>query len=107
MTKAEVTDGIENTLLVAEVSEIDFPWAQSRSLSFDSFVESCSRFGVATDGERLVGFEGQWLLFADSKVYFVVRRIPEPIFRAMWTRNGDEGVTRKQLVREGYIEGYP
>lgn len=103
VTKAEITDGTANTLLVAEISKTDIPWAQPSSMSFDSFIESCSSIRVATVGERLVGFQGQLLLFADFEIYFLARQIPESIFRAMWTRNGDERVTREQLVREGYL----
>jgi hypothetical protein len=106
VTKSEITDGTENTLLVAEVSETNTPWAQPTSLIFDSFVESCASIRPATGGERLVGFQGQLLLFADFEIYYLARPIPELFFRAMWTRNGNDGVTRERLVREGYLKGY-
>ncbi len=106
VTKAEITDGTENTLLVAEVSETNTPWAQPSSLSFDSFIESCTSIRPATDVERLVGFPDQLLLFADFDIYYLARPIPESFFRAMWTRNGGERFTRDQLVREGYLKDY-
>jgi hypothetical protein len=105
VTNAEITDGTENTLLVAEVSEIDSPWAQPTSLTFVSFIESCTSMSVATRGERLVSFQGH-LLFADFDIYYLARPIPELFFRAVWTRNGDEGFTRERLVREGYLKDY-
>ena len=97
-----ITDGLDNTLLVAEVPRPKSPWSEPISISFDEFEQHCDNLRNSIE-ESSVGFTGQVLLFADLKTYCVVRPLPKDVFRALWTKSGGEPVSRAQLIQDGLL----
>jgi hypothetical protein len=96
----EVADGLADTLLCASVKNSDVVWTEPRDLSWEWFCEHA-------EGNRdagTVGFAPQYLLFADLAIYEVLKPLDEADFRALWTRDGGEVVTRDALVRAGFLK---
>ena len=100
----EITDGPENTIVVVEILNSDIPWTEPRDLEMNQ-PDSLRRYlsQPESPGNDLIGFEGQYLLFADFEILRVALPMPMDDFLALLTPNGGESVTRKQLIADGYL----
>ena len=97
----EITDGLENTILVVETLSGSDKWTEPRDLQFDSmsFVISKSKNGEI--GSRHPG--GASVGFADGEVHFITDAISPEELRALLTIAGNEPITRQQLIDRGVI----
>ena len=97
----EITDGLENTILVVETLSGSDKWTEPRDLQFDSmsFVISKSKNGEI--GSRHTG--GAYAGFADGEVHFITDAISPEELRTLLTIAGNEPITRQQLIDRGVI----
>jgi hypothetical protein len=96
LTLADCTDGPTNTLLVAE-SAVPVPWTKPDDLRYDPAGPLPGLGSGLTKGRKVLGWEvrrdpGFVAGFADGKVRFIRSDTPEPVLRALVTRNGGEAV---------------
>jgi hypothetical protein len=99
-TIADITDGIENTVLVIEVSGSRIPWTQPIDIPFAELrmlYDGRHRFSLNTHSR------GPGLLFADMERFHMVKKPPFDAFASLFTKSGSEIWTRKQLIAEGYL----
>lgn len=100
---SDVKDGLENTLLLAQVLQSSIPWSEPRDFDFQVFALSSKSDDKVSSCSNETGFTNQRLLFADFEAYRVLRPIPLKYFEALWTYAGSDGVTRDELIRQGYL----
>ena len=97
----EITDGLENTILVVETLSGSDKWTEPRDLQFDSmsFVISKSKNGEIGSKHPSGAYAG----FADGEVHFITDAISPEELRALLTIAGNEPITRQQLIDRGVI----
>jgi len=81
----EITDGLSNTLLVADVTEADIPWTKPQDIDVTLHPKPGDRLGLSSDH---VG--GLQAVFADGSVRFVNNSISQATLNALFTRNGED-----------------
>ena len=97
----EITDGLENTILVVESKSLQTHWTEPKDLDFDSMsfsVNSQDKIGIASNHPG-----GANVCFADGEVYFLTNDISETELRALLTISNGEPITRSQLVERGIL----
>ena len=98
---SDITDGLENTLLLVESINCTPDWTEPRDLhvkTMDFKVNSEIKPSISsfhTDGANVC--------FADLGVFFMTTRITEPELRALITIQGGENVKRQDLVARGVL----
>ena len=96
---ADITDGLENTILVVESITCTPDWTEPRDLDFETM-----KFRVnALDGPSISSKHpsGALVCFADCEVYTMTPEVTEDELRAMLTIAGNENTTRSQLIDRG------
>lgn len=99
---ADFVDGLENTILLTEISNSNVPWLQPRDI--DTQVSN----SLLNDPETLSISSAPWRLpcvvFADRIAAYAVRdEIPPEALRALTTVAGNEPVTRSRLIDHGFL----
>lgn len=95
----DITDGIENTILVIEAMESKQPWAMPGDISF-------SELRSLYDGKHnlsLKGHRGFCVLFADLTGWLMVEMPRYESFESLFTVTGGEPWTRQQLIEAEYL----
>jgi hypothetical protein len=98
---ADISDGLENTILVVESITCTPDWTEPRDLNFDTM-----KFKVnALDGPSISSKHpsGALVCFADCEVYTMTPEVTEGELRAMLTIAGNENTTRSQLIDRGVL----
>jgi hypothetical protein len=96
-----VGDGIANTILVAESTNVHGLWSEPKDLDFDrmSFrVNDPTRVSISSN-HRL----GPAVVFADGSVFRLDPKIPEQIVKGLLTANGGEKIDREEIHRSGWL----
>ena len=93
---SDITDGLENTILVVESNFFTPKWIEPIDLEFDKMSFEINATEMAGISSRHYG--GANVVFADAQVYFVTTKISPDELRALLTIAGGETVTRKELV---------
>jgi len=100
----EIADGRENTVVVVQILNSDVPWSEPRDLEL-SKIDRLHHYLSSTESQEndLIGFEGQYLLFADFGIFQVLRPMQIDDFKALITPKGGETITRDSLVEKGVL----
>ncbi len=97
------SDGLENTLLLTEISNSSICWLDPRDLT----VEGLTR-GPVPDGVlamSAIEWRDPYVVFADRITAYAVRpNIPAKLLRSLATIAGGEDVTKQQMIEQGLLE---
>jgi len=96
-----IGDGIANTLLIAESSNINAFWSQPLDLEFNQMsykVNDSTRPSISSK-HRV----GPAVLFADGSVFRLDPNIPEYVLKGLLTANGGEKIDREEIRRSGWL----
>ena len=96
----EITDGLANTIAAVEIADSSVQWLSPVDLSMDSM-----SFRI-NDGPNSISSHcpsGPAIVFCDGAVYRLSPKTPPEIVRALCTINGNESISRQNLVMEGYL----
>lgn len=101
ITSADIHDGAENTIVIAESHSVDAYWSQPIDIRFEdmTFVVN-DPVGPGISSPRKIG---PLVAFADGAVFHLNPNIPPGLVRALLTANGGETIERSQLVRDGWL----
>jgi hypothetical protein len=97
---SEISDGLENTIAVAEVAGSHVHWLSPVDLEFESMSF------VINDGPHSISSHhpsGPAVLFADGAVFRINPAIDPEIVRGMCTVDGGEQISREALVAQGLL----
>lgn len=97
----EITDGLENTILVVETLSGSPFWTEPKDLQFDTMSFTIDNF--SNDGLSSYHPNGANVCFADGAAFFVTKAISPNELRALLTIAGGEAVTRQELLDRGVI----
>ena len=97
----EITDGLENTILVVETLSGSKYWTEPRDLLFSKMEFKVDRKNNGEIASLHSG--GVFVGFADGQVYFMSDSISADDLSALLTISGGENVTRKDLVSRGFL----
>ena len=98
----EITDGLENTILIVETLAGSSIWTEPRELNFEEL-----KFLIKNGGDKGLSSRhrnGIHVAFADGAVFFLKDTIPADELKALLTIAGDEPVTRQQLIARGLLQ---
>lgn len=94
----DIADGIENTILLTEITNSNIVWTEPRDLSIAE-LETEALAGISS-----VSWREPHVVFADRITAYSIRRnIPKDRLRALFTISGQEAVTRDQVLDEGWL----
>ena len=98
----EITDGLENTILIVETLSGSSIWTEPRDIQFDSmkFVLGNSENGELASKHK----DGVNVAFADGEVYFLAKSITPDELRALLTISGGESIKRQDLLDRGILQ---
>jgi Protein of unknown function (DUF1559) len=98
---SDITDGLENTILVVESVNCTPDWTEPRDLDIESMDFAIN----SLKGPSISSWHptGALVCFADMQVYCVTPRITAVELRALITINGGENVKRDALVSRGVL----
>jgi len=97
----EITDGIENTILLVETLSGSTIWTEPHDVRFDTMKFSIGR---AENGELASNHQSRInVAFADAQVYSVDQSISPSELRALFTIAGGEKTTRQDLIDRGIL----
>ncbi len=101
---SEITDGLENTILVVESITCMPDWTEPRDLEFDamSFVVNDLKFPSISSLHP----QGPQVCFGDGQVYHLSTKATEAELKALLTIAGNEGVRRRDLIDRGVLFGH-
>jgi hypothetical protein len=92
---SEITDGPSNTIMLAEVADVDIPWMAPRDLEASPIgpvINGPGRSGISSkDGD------GATFLFADGSRRWLDQRLPACTLQSLITRAGGEAVDWEAL----------
>lgn len=99
---ADFVDGLENTILLTEITNSQVPWLQPRDI--DTQLSN----NLLNDPEMLSISSARWRLpcvvFADRIAAYAIRdEIPPKALRALTTIAGKEPITRSRLIDQGFL----
>lgn len=108
---SEVTDGLENTIILAESVNSDVLFAEPGDLNFSTMsfqVNDLSKPSISSwhflqrgpFGKRVRGAN---VVFADGDCYFMTEEIAVKELKALLTIAGGENITRQQLIDRGVL----
>jgi len=98
--QSEISDGLENTIAVAEVALSSVHWISPVDLDFETMSFSIN------DGSRSISSchpSGPAVLFCDGAVYRLNPGIDRETVRGLCTINGGENISRDSLVAGGLL----
>lgn len=98
--QSEISDGLENTIAVAEVALSSVHWISPVDLDFGTMSFSIN------DGSRSISSchpSGPAVLFCDGAVYRLNPGIDRETVRGLCTINGGENISRDSLVAGGLL----
>ncbi len=101
---SDITDGLENTILVVESVTCLPDWTEPRDLEFDKM-----SFRINPRNENGISSHhplGPWVCFADLATFRLTEKVTESELRAMLTIRGNEGITRRELIDRGALIGH-
>ena len=103
---ADIKDGLENTILLAEIGNSDIHWMEPRDIEFDSVSLQTDPRKASSTAISCHHSVGPAVVFADHITAFRLQ-MPFKIetLRALLTIAGDEPVTKEQL-RKHYSSTY-
>ena len=90
----EITDGLENTIILIETLTGSQFWTEPKDLEYSSLTAS---------GIRSHHPAGTNACFADDAVYFMSSEISPEELRALLTISGGESITRQSLIERGIL----
>ena len=98
----EITDGLENTILIVETLSGSSIWTEPRDIQFNSmkFVLGNSENGELASKHK----DGVNVAFADGEVYFLAKSITPDELRALLTISGGESIKRQDLLDRGILQ---
>lgn len=99
--RSEITDGVENTLVAAESTSTSIRWLEPKDMDVSNMSYKVNDPNAMSVSSRHAS--GPAVLFADWSVYRMSPSIPENYVQALITINGGEPISRKSLVKEGYL----
>ncbi len=98
----EVTDGLENTILVVETLSCSPFWTEPLDIGFETMKFRIDR---SSNGEiSSCHPDGAHVLFADGKTYFLSSSVSADELHALLTIAGGESVTRQELIDRGILK---
>lgn len=101
VTFKEISDGLENTILVVETLCGSSVWIEPRDIQFDTMkfvIGEAKNGGLASKHGLSVN-----VCFADGLVYSVTSSISPEEPRALLTISGNESITRQELLDRGVL----
>ncbi len=101
---SEISDGLENTILVVESINCRPDWTEPRDLDFDTM-----SFAINSTGPPFVSSDhpqGPLVCFADGEVYHVSPKTTEAELKAMLTIAGNEDIRRRDLIERGLLSNH-
>lgn len=98
---SDISDGLENTILVVESINCNPDWTEPRDLDFETMQFTIN----SQDGPSISSLHrlGALACFADGEVYCITPGVTEPELKAMLTISGTENVKREDLVARGIL----
>lgn len=105
VTHADISDGLENTILAVESMNCRPDWTEPKDLDFDTMsftVNSKSAPSISSEHPK-----GPLVCFADGEVYHLSAETTEPELKAMLTIAGNEAIRRQDLIARGLLSGHP
>jgi hypothetical protein len=98
--KADITDGLENTIAAVEITRSDVHWLSPVDLEFDemSFVINDGLHSISSHHPS-----GPAVLFCDGSVFRVNPATDPEMVRGMCTISGGERISRDSLIAEGLL----
>jgi hypothetical protein len=81
----EITDISSDTMLIADVTEVEIPWTKPEDIDIAQHPKAGDRFGLSSD--HIPGFQA---VFADGGVHFMNTSLDQATFDALYTRNGND-----------------
>ena len=99
-TKADISDGLENTIAAVEIVGSDVHWLSPVDLEFDTM-----SFAVNGGPQSVSSLHpsGPAVLFCDGAVFRVNPAIDPEMVRGMCTIRGGERISRDSLIAEGLL----
>lgn len=98
----DITDGPENTILVVEIANSDIHWSEPRDLEFDRM-----SFKINDPEKPCISSphaDGANVVFADGRSRRLSKTIPPETLRALFTINGGEKISRRELEQQGFMK---
>lgn len=99
---SEITDGLENTILVVESLNCNPIWTEPKDLQFSEMSFKVGSTDLPCLSSKHRG--GVNVVFADGLSFFITNKISEADLKALFTIAGGESVTRDELIRKGVIK---
>jgi len=99
-TKADMTDGLENTIAAVEIARSNVHWLSPVDLEFDKMSFTIN------DGPQSISSlhpTGPAVLFCDGAVFRVNPAIDPELVRGMCTLRGGEQISRDSLIAKGLL----
>lgn len=98
----ELSDGAENTILIAETTESKIVWTSP--IDIDGDKKDLLEHDTKSIGISSVSWRNPYVAFADRiTAYSVDRNIPADKLKALTTINGQEDTSRDKMVDQGYL----
>lgn len=105
VTHADISDGLENTILAVESINCRPGWTEPSDLDFDTMsftINSKNAPSISSEHRK-----GPLVCFADGEVYHLSPETTEPELKAMLTIAGNEGIRRQDLIKRGLLFDHP
>ena len=99
---ADITDGLENTILVVESISCNPDWTEPKDLELSEM--SFTLNSIAKPAISSHHPNGANVCFADGRAYFMSSSVSETELRALLTIAGGESITRDQLAERGILK---
>ena len=98
----DITDGVENTILLVEIANSDIHWSEPRDLQFDQMsftINHPTKPSISSPHSK-----GPGVMFADGRFFRIAESMPPTTLKALVTINGEEDISRDQLVSQGLLK---
>lgn len=105
VSRREIVDGLENTLILAQSADSDVLWMEPRDIDVRHY-----SFKVNQPGTLGISGPKGWrplILFADGRAAVLDDLVSPSLLRALTTIQGSEPVTRQTLIEEGHVDYSP
>jgi hypothetical protein len=99
---SDISDGLENTILVVESITCTPDWTEPRDLDFDTMKFTVNDLEGPSISSKHPS--GALVCFADCEVYTLTPVVTEEELRAMLTIAGNENTTRSELIDRGVLK---
>jgi hypothetical protein len=98
---SDITDGLDNTLLVVESVNCTPDWIEPQDLhiaTMDFKINSLTKPSISSFHPK-----GAAVCFADGAAFLITHRITESELKALITIGGGEDITRDDLIKRGIL----